>query len=297
MLAQKSILLTLPLFLFSFSALAFPQYEYGEVVKSSNCSEKQTQAVKNANGTTHDVAVGKDGLVFSPDSLTASIGDTINFHFYAKNHSVVQSSFDSPCQPLSSSNSSATTVYSGFMPVSGEGQGESVFSMTVNSTGPIWLYCSQGKHCQGGMGMVINQPSDGAKTLEAYKEAAKAVEAAGNPTTEGPSAGILVASNGAAVAWGSNSSSDSTSPYSSPYSSSSEIPIATSTSTTTLNPTSSSINSPVSPASPSSSLIQPPASTTNAASSTGSPPHLLVAVILPLTLAFSTFLLHNQFLL
>lgn len=37
-------------------------------------------------------------------------------------------------------------------------QQSSMFSMTVNSTDPVWLYCSQtyASHCQAGQVMVIN---------------------------------------------------------------------------------------------------------------------------------------------
>lgn len=42
------------------------------------------------------IDVGKNGLVFSPNSTNAAIGDVLEFHFYARNHSVVQGRFDQP---------------------------------------------------------------------------------------------------------------------------------------------------------------------------------------------------------
>ncbi|TVY88760.1 hypothetical protein LAWI1_G007640 [Lachnellula willkommii] len=36
------------------------------------------------------IDVGEDGLTFSPNSTTAAIGDTIEFHFYPEKHSVAQ---------------------------------------------------------------------------------------------------------------------------------------------------------------------------------------------------------------
>ena len=57
------------------------------------------------------IGVGEGGLVFNPSSVTADIGDVLQFHFYPRNHSVVQGSFSSPCQPL------AGGVYSGFVVV------------------------------------------------------------------------------------------------------------------------------------------------------------------------------------
>jgi hypothetical protein len=35
---------------------------------------------------------------------------------------------------------------------------KNVFTVMVNSTDPIWFYCGQVGHCQGGMVGVINPP-------------------------------------------------------------------------------------------------------------------------------------------
>lgn len=43
------------------------------------------------------VDVGKGALVFSPDTITAEKGDTIEFTFYPQSHTVVESTFDKPC--------------------------------------------------------------------------------------------------------------------------------------------------------------------------------------------------------
>mgnify|MGYP002622331431 FL=1 len=32
------------------------------------------------------------------------------------------------------------------------------YTIQVNDTKPLWLYCAQGRHCQNGMVMVINEP-------------------------------------------------------------------------------------------------------------------------------------------
>ena len=50
---------------------------------------------------THEVTVGANGmLAFSPSSITALVGDSIEFTFYPKNHSVTQSTFSNPCVPI-----------------------------------------------------------------------------------------------------------------------------------------------------------------------------------------------------
>jgi len=108
-----------------------------------------------ALGKVHDVDVGKSGFTFSPSTVTAAVGDHVNFHFYGGDHSVSQSLFIAPCQP-----SGPKAIFSGFInPTDYSQQASKMFSMRVNSTAPIWLYCSQVEHCQLGMAMVINPPA------------------------------------------------------------------------------------------------------------------------------------------
>jgi plastocyanin len=47
------------------------------------------------------VVVGGDaGLVYTPEFIMASIGDTVEFTFMKSNHSVTQSAFAKPCVKL-----------------------------------------------------------------------------------------------------------------------------------------------------------------------------------------------------
>ncbi|KAJ5307916.1 Cupredoxin [Penicillium atrosanguineum] len=132
----------------------------------SSTSESSATSSQSSSGSVQSVDVGEDGFTFDPDSLTVSAGDKVEFHFYPGNHSVAQSSFAKPCQPLSDSS-----IFSGFVaPASGESK--MVFTLTVNNTDPIWLYCAQIGHCQAGMVAVINPPSSGHDTLAAFKAAA-----------------------------------------------------------------------------------------------------------------------------
>ena len=96
-----------------------------------------------AAAETHEVTVGP-GLAYSPETVTAAQGDIVQFKF-GSGHNVVSGTFDSPCE-------NNGMIYSGD-PNDGD-----VFSVTVNSTDPIWIYCSVPHHCQGGMAMVINAP-------------------------------------------------------------------------------------------------------------------------------------------
>ncbi|KAJ5624328.1 cupredoxin [Penicillium lagena] len=133
-----------------------------------------TTMSSSSSSSTHSVNVGKDGFTFEPDTLMVSPGDEVEFHFFPGDHSVAQAAFNNPCQPMSSSS-----FYSGSFP--GSSESSNVFVLTVNDTNPIWFYCGQVGHCQAGMVGVINPPSSGADTLEAFKKAASGTKSSNVP--------------------------------------------------------------------------------------------------------------------
>lgn len=93
---------------------------------------------------THEVQVGP-GLTFNPNSIEdVAEGDVIAVTFGA-GHDLVQSTFADPCQAMEGG------IYSGPSPSQGD-----VFSFEVNSTDPMWFFCSIGQHCQSGMALAIN---------------------------------------------------------------------------------------------------------------------------------------------
>ncbi|OAL38934.1 hypothetical protein AYO20_01685 [Fonsecaea nubica] len=173
------------------SVLANPQYDYGgssgSSTSASTGSSATAAAAQASSSNIHSVTVGP-GLTFTPDTVTAAKGDWVEFTF-GEGHSVAQSSFDAPCVPISG----GAGVYSGF-PNDGD-----VWRIQVNSTDPLWLYCSATGHCEGGMALVVNPPSSG-NTLDAYKSAAQNAQGSSPETVQG---GIF----GAAVASSSGSSS------------------------------------------------------------------------------------------
>jgi plastocyanin len=71
-------------------------------------------AVQSVSCSIIRVDVGLVGLTYSPSSIPAEVGDVVKFYFHPKNHSVVQSSFESPCDSSSVTN----PFFSGFVPVS-----------------------------------------------------------------------------------------------------------------------------------------------------------------------------------
>ncbi|TIA06834.1 hypothetical protein D6C80_10134 [Aureobasidium pullulans] len=154
------------------------------------------------NAASHSIDVGEDGLVFSPNSTTAAVGDTVTFHFYPRAHGVARSSYSSPCAAMDNG------FNSGFVKVA-SGESNTTFTITVNNTDPIWYYCPQGDHCQAGMVGVINPPSSDDQTIGAFIVAAST---AGTSTVpEQVYGGVLGArgSAGGAAVGGSSASASS----------------------------------------------------------------------------------------
>jgi plastocyanin len=127
----------------------------------------------------HDVQVGASGkLLYDPEAIAAQPGDQVIFHFHAKNHTATQSSFADPCGRKDGG------FASGFQPVpANQTDNLPTFTVTVNDTQPIWVYCAQAartptSHCGQGMVFAINCGLDGApNSFTNFKQAALAVGA------------------------------------------------------------------------------------------------------------------------
>jgi len=117
-----------------------------------------------ATAKTIVINAGQSGFTFSPDSVTAEVGDMLEFHFFGSIHTAVQSDFSSPCQMKSGG------FDSGKISNQADGSGD-VFQVMVTNTDPIWFFCSTPTHCQGGMAGVVNPPSSG-DSLASYKDSA-----------------------------------------------------------------------------------------------------------------------------
>ncbi|KAJ7206610.1 hypothetical protein GGX14DRAFT_342070, partial [Mycena pura] len=80
-------------------------------------------------------------LRFTPTSVNASTGSTVNFRFtrfFPGNHSVTQSSFQNPCIPLEGG------LDSGFQPVNNTTSGSPEWSFAVEDEAqPLWFFCRQ----------------------------------------------------------------------------------------------------------------------------------------------------------
>ncbi|KAI0391015.1 Cupredoxin [Xylariaceae sp. FL0594] len=109
-------------------------------------------SVVAGTGATHSVVVGgAGGLTYQPSEVQAAVGDMVVFTFMAANHTVTQSSFDTPCDRMPDGWDS------GFQP----NKDNAVVpppqvAIQVMDTKPKWFYCAQAGHCGKGMVFSIN---------------------------------------------------------------------------------------------------------------------------------------------
>ncbi|KAJ6527756.1 hypothetical protein B0H19DRAFT_1214657 [Mycena capillaripes] len=120
------------------------------------------------------IQVGPGGKrIFSPSNITANVGDVVSFEFLTKNHSVTQSSFASPCEPL------AGGIDSGFQPVAANATEVPEFSFTIaNGSKQFFFFSKQtvpANECNKGMVFSINQdPNSAVKSFAAFQANAEA---------------------------------------------------------------------------------------------------------------------------
>ncbi|KAG9246717.1 extracellular serine-rich protein [Calycina marina] len=210
-----------------------------------------------ADITVHVVRVGSvnGSLAYYPNNLVAAMGDMVQFQFAPANHTVTQSTFDQPCQPISAF-SNVTGIHSGFMPVSANDSMTPTYTILVNSTTPMWLYCAQGMHCQKGMTMVINEntSANATRSLANFQTlaglAATTVEAGPSVSNGTASTVGIPESSSSASAGTDSSSSDGTAVSSGTASESaaSSTGVAASSSDTATSQTTSSATSLAVPA-------------------------------------------------
>ena len=133
--------------------LVLAQYGGGGGSDATTSSASAQTTTDSATNGVHTVMVGNGGLNFSPSQITAKVGESVEFHFFGPKHSVAQSTFASPCTPASN-----TSFFSGPISTTGTSANDQVYTITINSTAAIWVYCAVPSHCESGMAAVINAP-------------------------------------------------------------------------------------------------------------------------------------------
>jgi plastocyanin len=102
----------------------------------------------------HTVEVGiQNSPLFTPNQINANIGDRIVFNFHGMNHTLTQSSLDTPCIP-------AASFDSGFNQFNPDDDQEVSLTLTVNTLDPQWFFCKQMNHCHAGMVFALNPGAD-----------------------------------------------------------------------------------------------------------------------------------------
>ncbi|KAJ7106362.1 hypothetical protein C8R44DRAFT_681267 [Mycena epipterygia] len=125
------------------------------------------------------------GFQFLPSTIAAANGSIVLFQSNGSpgNHSITQSSFTQPCVPLSGG------LDSGFRQVA-SGDGVPVWNFTVtDDKTPLWFFCRRlvpVSHCNAGMVFVVNPPSSGIESFNAFQSAAE-VATAGTTSQTAPS--------------------------------------------------------------------------------------------------------------
>lgn len=79
-------------------------------------------------------------LGYNPESITANVGDVVEFQFMQKNHTVTQSTFAEPCKAMEGGKDS------GFMP-NPDGAAGVTWNMTVETTDAICKSSSCERDC------------------------------------------------------------------------------------------------------------------------------------------------------
>ncbi|RDW91463.1 hypothetical protein BP5796_02628 [Coleophoma crateriformis] len=152
---------------------------YNQGGNQATTTVTETKTVTAANGAvaaaaTHSVVVGgAGGLVYTPDQITAAVGDMVVFEFQSTNHTATQSAFTTPCEKL------AGGMDTGFVPnVNNSITPAPQMAMQVTVDTPIWFYCKQSGHCGKGMVFSINPTAN--KTQQMFQSMAIAQNGTGS---------------------------------------------------------------------------------------------------------------------
>ncbi|TID20176.1 hypothetical protein E6O75_ATG07636 [Venturia nashicola] len=164
--------------LVSAALLALAQSVYGQTsstfvaattTSTSSQSSRTTSSVRPAE--TYKISVGVDHK-FSPDITQALVGDLIEFDFMPLNHSVVRAEYKYPCIPYEKTGAGKVGFFGGFHPVDAILSNPPSWSVRINDSDPIFVYCSAPGSCINyGMVAVINP--NASVSLATQKQMAK----------------------------------------------------------------------------------------------------------------------------
>jgi plastocyanin len=115
---------------------------------ASTTTASTPTGTSSASAVTHTVLVGQDTqFKFSPDTVNASVGDSITWVFYPGGHTVVRASFGWPCIPWNMSTDLPGFFYSGEIAPQTVVDPLPQYTIQINDTAPIFYYCSAPGSC------------------------------------------------------------------------------------------------------------------------------------------------------
>lgn len=156
----------------------------GQTMTTTYGSSPSSSAPTSGTSTDHKVVVGGSTLTYTPSNITAQVGDTVTFQFMQKNHTATQSTFANPCRALTLTSTSGQVGFdSGFMAVSSSATTFPTYTVKINDTAPVWVYCKQSGHCGQGMVFSVNAVESGANNYAAFKAQAIQLNGTSSSTT------------------------------------------------------------------------------------------------------------------
>jgi plastocyanin len=172
----------------------------GSALTTTYGSYPGSAAPTSAVSTDHPVVVGGSALVYTPSNITAQPGDTVTFQFQQKNHTATQSSFAVPCRELALTSTSGQVGFdSGFMPVSANETTFPTYTIQINDTAPVWVYCRQTGHCGEGMVFSVNAIATGPNNFAAFQASAKQQNGSATSPSSAPASTSTGSSGGAST--------------------------------------------------------------------------------------------------
>jgi len=137
-------------------------------------------------------------LTYTPSRVDALPRDTIQFIFQVKNHTVIQSSFEAPCVPLTDKTTGQKIGFdSGFFPVSADATTFPTWNLTIKDPSPIWAYCGQVGHCGYGMVFAVNTDEKSERNITSFQTLAKKLNGTTSGSTSSPNGTTTDNSSGA----------------------------------------------------------------------------------------------------
>lgn len=187
---------------------------------SSSSAAPRVVTASGSSQATHIVTVGKELNQFDPDSLTANVGDVIEFQFFPPNHSVGRAEYQQPCIPYEDTGVNKVGFWSGFFPVDKILPNPPTWNLTINDTEPIFLYCAAPGSCINFQMVGVINPNDSVSLATQKEDASNAqyMLAPGEPfPSEGgvPSGDVNPGTNANAATSPASSTQPTTSSYAS----------------------------------------------------------------------------------